>query len=321
MMGFCKQELRPDKQRLAYARACWKHTLKHAPRSAQFVQGMAEGSRLSLDHAALLTLHEEVYHQPHCTAFVATRKATASGKTIVAQNWDWLPNLYPWAGLLKLSIQGAPAAALYHYPGLWACAGINAHGLSLMWTGGGYLPKVAPLVGVPTYILIAEILQRKTVAEAIDFLFSVPIAGCFLFHLGDADGNIAVVEAAAGKLHIDVTSDLLFRANHYTCRDIVACSMQSDPLPKKEGVTTVFRYRRMKQLMAEHTGKITPAVTRAVLTDRHGKWPWIHAYPGGPEKEKLGGLTIDSLFAVCQDRTLTTCRGGFKPGPWQTLSA
>ena len=29
------------------------------------------------------------------------------------------------------------------------------------------------------------------------------------------------------------------------------------------------------------------AVTKAVLTDRHGKWPWIHAYPGGPEKERF----------------------------------
>ena len=321
MLGFCKQELRPDKRKLAYARTCWKHTLKHAPTSAQFVQGMAEGSHLSLDHAALLTLHEEIYHEPHCTAFAATRGATRGGKTIVAMNWDWAPNLYPWAGLLKLSMQGSPRAALYHYPGIWASAGVNEHGLSLMWTGGGYLPKVAPLVGVPTYILIAEILRLKSVDEAIVFLASVPIAGCFLFHLGDAQGNIAVVEAAAGKQFVDRTGDLLFRANHYTCRDIVACSAQSDPLPKEGGVTTFFRYRRMKQLMAQHAGKITPTVAKAVLTDRHGKWPWIHVYPGGPDKEKLNGLTIDSLFAVSQDRALTTCRGGHTPGPWQTVTA
>ncbi len=275
IMGFCKQELRPDTERLAYARACWKHTLKYAPQSAQFIKGMAQGANLSLDHAHLVTLHEEVYHQPHCTAFAATGSATRASKTIVAQNWDWAPNLYPWAGLLKLSVSDSPRTATYHYPGLWASAGINEHGLSLMWTGGGYLPKVAPLIGVPTYVLIAEVLRRATVDEAIAYLASVPIAGCFLFHLGDAQGNIAVVEGAAGKQTIDRSGDILFRANHYTCRDIMLCANQSDPLPTTNA-TTVFRYRRMKALMDQHAGKITPSITKSILTDRHGPWPWIH---------------------------------------------
>lgn len=319
MIGFCKQELRPNSARLAYARSCWKHTVKHAPVSAEFIRGMAEGSGLSLDHAGLITLHEEVYHEPHCTAFTASKTATRGGKTIVAMNWDWAPNLYPWPGLLDLSMTSSPRAALYHYPGLWASAGINEHGLALMWTGGGYLPKVAPLVGVPTYVLIAEILRRRTVNEAIAFLSAVPIAGCFLFHLGDAAGNVAVIEGAAGKQVVDRSGDLLFRANHYTCREIVACSSQADPLPTT-GATTVFRFRRMSELMKKHEGKLTPSITRKVLTDRRGRWPWIHVFPGGPDQEKLSGMTIDSLFAVSQDRTLTTCRGGETPGPWQTIA-
>jgi predicted choloylglycine hydrolase len=320
MMGFCRQELKPDKRKIGYARKCWKHTVKHAPESARFIEGMAQGSGLSLDHVGLLTLHEEVYHEPHCTAFAATGSATRAGKTVVAMNWDWATNLYPWAGLLKLTVKGAPRVATYHYPGLWACAGVNEYGMTLMWTGGGYLPKVPPMVGVPTYVLIAEVLRRNSVQAAVDYLAGVPIAGCFIFHLGDAAGNIAIVEGAAGKQAVDRTGDVLFRANHYTCRDIVACSKQTTPLPRKNA-TTVFRYERMKALMEEHGGKISVSVAKKVLTDRHGAWPWIHQFPGGKDSVTLGGMTIDSLFAVAQERALYTCRGGRTAGPWQVVEA
>lgn len=91
----------------------------------------------------------EIVHQPHCTALAAAGTAT-HGTTIIAQNWDWAPQLYPWAGLLRLALRGSPRVVTYHYPGLWACAGINEHGLALMWTGGGYFPLVPPVVGLPT---------------------------------------------------------------------------------------------------------------------------------------------------------------------------
>ncbi len=121
MLGFYYQELRPDKQKLAYARRCWEHVEKACPHSAQFMRGMARGSGLTVDQVALLALHEENHHiRPHCTAFAATGAATRGGKTLVAMNWDWSAQLYPWAGLLRLDARGSPRALTYHYPGLWA---------------------------------------------------------------------------------------------------------------------------------------------------------------------------------------------------------
>lgn len=318
ILGFCKMELRPDARKIAYAKKCWPHVQRHAPASAEMIRGIAEGAHLSLEHALLVTLHEEIYHEPHCTAFIAAGDATRDGKTIVAQNWDWNPQLYPWAGLLRLRVEGAPRAALYHYPGLWACAGVNEHGLSLMWTGGGYLPKVPPIVGVPTYVLIAEIMRRRSVEEATAYLAKVPIAGCFLFFLGDATGATAIVEGAAGRQVVDRAGPLMFRANHYTCPAIIACSNQQANL-KGKNVTTGFRYDRMGQLTRKHRGWFSPALARKILTDRGPRHPWLHQFPKGTEPE-LGGITVDSLFAVCEDRVLWTARGGRVPGPWQSLT-
>lgn len=321
IMGFCRLELAPDPRKMRYARSCWKYVVKHAPVSAEFLRGEARGAHLSLEHAVLLSLHEEICHEKHCTAFVSSRHSTpgGSGKTIVGQNWDWSPRLYPWAGLLRLGIKGSPRAALYHYPGLWASAGVNETGLALMWTGGGYTPYVKPIVGVPTYVLIAEIMRRRSVDDALAFLAPLRIAGCFLFFLADATGAVAIVEGAAGRMVVDRSDQVMLRANHYACPAIVRCSRQSARIPRQT-TTTLQREERMRELTARHRGRITAAVARRLLTDRHGAWPWVHGYPAGRDSVKLNSMTIDSLYAVCEDRVLWTCRGGREPGPWQSVT-
>ncbi len=315
IMGFVRQELRPDRKRLAFARRCEGHIENSAPTSAAFLRGMAAGSHLSLDHLTLLTLHEEIVHVPHCTAFVATGNATRGRKTIVAQNWDWAPNLYPWAGLLRLEIKGRPRAALYHYPGLWACAGVNDAGLALMWTGAGYFPKVPPAVGVPTYVIIAEILLRRSVAEALAFLKAVKVAGSFIFFLADAGGDVAVVEAVPGKLHIERSREAMTRANHYTCPELIQCSKQV----LKRGHASLMKHARMSELVGSNIGKLDANSAKKILTDRGSKWPGLNQFPCGKDSVALSGMTVDSLIAVCEERVLWTCRGGREPGPWQSV--
>ncbi len=317
LLGFCRQEVRPDRHRLAYARRCWKYVEKWAPTSAQFLRGAAAGSRLSLDQVTLLALHEEVCHKPHCTA-LAVRGEESGGKTIVGQNWDWAPQLYPWAGLLKLALRDSPRVVTYHYPGLWACAGVNDRGLALVWTGGGYFPLVPPVAGVPTYVLIAEVLRLNTVEEALAYLGGVKHAGSFIFLLGDPAGATAVVEAVPGRLAVDRSAAALCRANHFTDPGVLAAAGQAKP--RRGKTTTLQRGERMAALLEKHRGRVTPGAVKAILTDRGTAWPWLHQYPGGRQARTLDAMTIDSFFAVCQDRAFWTCRGGRTPGPWQLVT-
>ena len=319
IMGFCQQEVKPDKSRLRYAERCWKHIEQNARRSAQFLKGMAAGAHLSLPHVTLLTLHEEIYHMPHCTAFVATGEATRGGRTINGQNWDWATSLYDWPGLLRMRPKGGRETLTYHFPGLWACAGVNDAGLSLMWTGSGYFPQLKPRVGMPTYVLIAEILAKRTVDEAVDYLKSVRHAGAFIFFLGDARGDAAVVEGMPGPLAVERADRWATRANHYACDELVNCSKQNVPRHKKQ--TTRPRAARLEELVRQADGNFTVAAARKILTDRDGDWPWLHQFPGGGEQAvTLAGMTVDSLIAESTDRVLHTCRGGREPGPWQSVS-
>ena len=316
MLGFYYQEVSPSPSKLAYARRCWKHVERSAPRSARFMKGLARGSGLTLDQVCLLTLHEEIYHLPHCTAFAATGSQTRGGKTLVAMNWDWGAQLYPWAGLLRLNTQGSPCVLTYHFPGLWAGAGINEHGVSLMWTSSGLMPRLAPKVGVPTYVVIAEILRRKTVAAALRWLDSVEHAGCFIFLLGDAGGTIAVVEGLPGYTTVDQSAEALSRANHYMCRDAVRHSRQR--LKRGPAFTTTYRGPRMAKLIDTRC-PLGIGNAKEMLTERDGPGPWIHQLPFGRHRFTRNGMTLDSLIAACEDRALYTCRGGREPGPWQRI--
>src|SRR5204862_1819816 len=139
------------------ASQCWKQLKRWEKPVVEFIRGMAEGSKLSVEQLTLLLLHEEIYHTKPCTAIGATHDGTKDGNAIIGQNWDWNASLYSWSGITRLNARGIPNAVLYSYPGLWASAGINKHGLSLVWTGAGYLPKIKPIIGIPTYALIAGI--------------------------------------------------------------------------------------------------------------------------------------------------------------------
>ncbi len=317
LMGFCLQTVKPDKARLGYAARCWRYIEKDAPISAEFMQGIAAGAHLPLEYITLLSLQEEIAHMPHCTAFVATGAATVGGETINGQNWDFTSQYHPWASLLKLQLQGTLDTLTYQYPGLWACAGINEAGLSLVWTTTAANPPVAPEVGVPTYVLVAEVLRRRTVEEAIRYIQSVKLAGAFNFLLGDAEGSVAVVEALPELVWVDQSSQAMSRANHYVGEELIRLSLQDVSGSLKDTQATAFRAGRMAQLVRQHYGNISTGVARAILTDRTGPWPWLHQYPEGEEGRDAGMMSLDSFYAVSQDRAFHLCRGGYRPGPWQ----
>ena len=304
---FSAQEIKPSSSRLKYARNCWQCIEKDAAVSAAFIRGMSEATTIDTEHLTLLLLHEEIDQQsqfavPHCTAF-AVRRSAMTDNTIVAENWDWGPNCYYWPGLLKMKMQGSPVTLTYHYPGLWSACGINEHGLSLMWTGG-YNRPVKIAVGIPTYVLIAEILQLQTVNEAIRYLNAVNAAGAFIFLLGDATGDTCVVEVTPEGRITEKSIFPLYRANHFVHFPDKTCEGWES---KSDAQGSIKRYNGLGKILKQ-TSAMTAGEAKKILT----RPPLFF-------KTDSTSMTIDSLVAVCEDRALWTRRGGSKPGHWQKV--
>jgi hypothetical protein len=308
IQAFLAKEIFFNPQRLRYAQRCWKVLQGWEKPIAEFVYGMAQGAGLEAHVMTLLLLHEEVVHMEHCTAFGATGAGTKDGKALVAQNWDWNSHLYPWSGMLRLQTTTMPATVTYTFPGLWASAGINEHGLSLVWTGAGYTPKIAPRTGIPTYALIAGILTRRSAREAIELIKNSPLAGHFIFLIADAGGEVLLVEAVAGQVAVEKCQDVIGRANHFECPAICKASRQQLP-PVTPRLNSPPRRERLTELLSKYHGRIDAAVAQKVLRDHGapGTKPGytICQHPVGDSP----GMTIDSFYMLPAKREFWIARG------------
>ena len=303
--AFLHLEATPNPWRLRYAARCWERLKHWEAHVVEFVRGMAEGSKLSVEKITLLLLHEEIAHSKHCTAIGATGKGTADGRPIIAQNWDWNSRLYPWPSLLRLRSDAMLAALHYTFPGLWAGAGINEQGMSLVWTSAGSIPKMKPQPGIPTYALIAGILACKDCQQALALLRRTKIAGFFIFIIADARGEVWVIEGWPGRLEAVRCEDVVTRANHYECetpRRINKLFIDST-LPEQN---TQYRAERMTALAQRHRGKIDARRVEAFLCDEGvGEGKNICHRPSGTRRR----MTLDSFYCLPVQREFWIARG------------
>lgn len=314
MHGYMARETKPSHSRIGFAKACLPFIEKYTPFSFDFLQGAAEGSGFTLEQLTLLSLYEEIWkgsglaaqqhtYEGHCTAFVSSRSRSKDERTIVGQSWDFWPHDFPWVGLLRLQCDGHPVTLTFHFPGMWSGCGINSEGLAQMWTSTGFLPVLANAPGVPTYILISELLNRRSVPEAVDLLQKTPNAGAYIFLLADANGKTAVVEALpGGKLAVDY-SPVNCRTNQYEISGMIEASYQdlSDP----EAKSTKIRNKRAQSVLQSCNENLSLDVVKSALTTK----PIFR-------EEVFYCITIASLVACCEERALWHCRGGLKPGEW-----
>jgi hypothetical protein len=245
----------------------------------------------------------------HCTAIAATGPGTPSGSPILGQNWDGFTTMYPWAQLLRIKCNPWPATLLYSpYPGLWWGAGINEHGVSLVWTGADHKLRrrhTWPIVGVPTYALVAGVLACKNSVEVRKLLSTTTNAGGFIFFIADATGDTMVVESVPGKIVFIPCTDVIARANHLEDPTLVRESRQI--LPRSiPASNSPARGQRIHQLAEKYNGKLTPKAIEAILRDEDdtpGQTICQCAANGNPY------MTIDSFYCLPKERELRIARG------------
>ena len=160
---------------LRYAGQCTKAVKEYPPAILDEMEGMAEGAGMKLEEVVLISLHEETAGHKggalppvqHCTALAAAPPDTKDGKTYVGQNWDWMASVYGLSSMLLWKRPEGPSLLAYSYPGLWVGAGLNSAGVALCWTWGDGVGIKGPRVGIPSYVLIAQMLYQDTLEGAL----------------------------------------------------------------------------------------------------------------------------------------------------------
>ncbi len=203
-----------------------------------------------------------------CTSFAAFGKATADGRLVMGRNTD-----YAGGGLWDRH-----QAVLFYEPddgyrfasvtsaGLLKCNScMNEKGLCL---GAHFLflNDTKPDGWSFTFLEIEIMKKAATVQEAIDIVSNNPRAGAFAFLVCDGKTNeAAVIEAGATRVGVRKPEDsVIWETNMATTPEVEPADVF---LRNGIGKNPIGRFERMRMLLSEHTGRITPALAARFMGD------------------------------------------------------
>lgn len=303
---------------LRYAGQCGKAIRGYSALVTEELEGIAEGSGLKWEEAVLITLHEEVAGHKggelppvqHCTAIAAGPPDTRDGNTYVGQNWDWMASVYGLSSMLLWKRPEGPSLLAYSYPGLWVGAGLNSAGVALCWTWGDGLKIKGPRVGIPAYVLIAQMLYQDTLAGALAELRRATHAGWFAFVLADAKGRIVAADGTPEKLAVQDLRGHTARAS-YACRDILG-GAEGEPLKLHP------QCQRMFDLLGGSKGQLDRGALQGFFGDHKSTVCKHPQFKGGGGVDS-GGFTVDSMLFNCTTREAHVSRGPGCSGRWKTF--
>ena len=287
-----------------YAGACLNIVEKWSPEITEELHGVAEASDVSVVELVLMSLHEELYHRgdipkiEHCTAVAVGPPNSATGDTYVGQTWDWMGSVFGMSEMLHWKRSEGPSLLSYAYPGLWVGAGMNSAGLALCWTSASDETSRGPRVGVPSYLLITQMMYQETLDAAVEEARRAPHAGWFTFVMGDGEGNLLDVEGSPKELAVEKHTGTLARVD-YGSRQMTRTADGQD-------VQYTPRCRKMYELLRQTKGKIATGDLRNYFLT--------------PEHEIYNpGMTIDAFIFNTTKRKLEITRGLGSSGEWQTF--
>ena len=291
-------------QLLKHARKYVPFIESYSPETADELKGMAEGSGRLHEEIVMINALEErdAFSNAHCTTFAATGKATKDGETYEGQSWDGIESEW-WEGemglLFRVRRKLGPDILNYTNPGILSCAGLNSSGIGVNWNT---VPQKNPTIGVPSYLIVAEILRQKTVGEALDAVRRADRAGYFNFIITD-DTELYDIEATPTDLDISYSTDYIGRANHFVSEKF----RDSENVDVSTG--SIIRHNRMNRLLKENSGKIDLQTCMNILRD-HVNYPSsICCHPGEDPNPKQRGLTLDAWISIPSKKEIWVAHG------------
>jgi len=305
------------------------------PSYARTMEGVAlgSGSRL-LEIVALNVRYELMYSQfakiglkplprtGECTAFAAEPRAVKNGHLLMAQNWDWIPQV---EGLfLKIRNETGPNVLCFTEAGVvGGKIGLNSAGLGLLINGLVSNQDDWARLRKPFHVRCWEILRSRTLKGAQSVISRGERSCSANFLIGQqtklGTGIVVDVESAPGATRSYATKNgVVAHTNHFSD----AASLGVKQVVDEERRSTLQRFRRITELLDERTkdgGMLDLTISRAMLRDHDGRPESVcrHPNPSFPEDERYSSVV--SVVMDLYGRRLEATVGSPCEGEYQTL--
>jgi isopenicillin-N N-acyltransferase like protein len=193
-----------------------------------------------------------------CSHAALLPAATADGHLLLAQTWDFHPDLYASRVLWTLPTRSGGSLVTFTEAGILAKIGMNSSGVACLLA---FLASDAdqPHGGVPGHLTARLVLERATnAAEALRTIYSEPTSASVALTIacagGEGEGFAAACECSAGRVGLALPDDdgVLVRTNHF-----VALAVERDLALEPDGWHgSIVRRDFMRRWLRERAGRI-----------------------------------------------------------------
>jgi isopenicillin-N N-acyltransferase-like protein len=267
------------------------------------MRGIAEGA--GVEFAAILMLNARTemlklakrLRDPDpdgCTGVMVTPEASADGRLIHAQNWDWKLECAETAVVLRITRDDGPDILTFTEAGGLARSGLNAAGIAIT---ANYLESDRDYrqAGVPLALIRRKVLQSRYLALALHAVATTPKSASNNIMVSQAEGIAINFECAPDEcFQLHPEQGLLVHANHWLSP--VALAKLRDT-----GIATtpdsLYRDLRVRGLLTPKRGRITPDDVKAALFDDYQS-PWSVCRPPRPSLNSNLSATVAQIVMV-----------------------
>jgi isopenicillin-N N-acyltransferase-like protein len=272
------------------------------------MRGIAEGAAVDYAGVMMLNARTEILKlgeraalagkaavEPDgCTGVVVLPSASADGRVIHAQNWDWKAECAETTVVLKVRRDDGPDYLTFTEAGALARSGMNAAGISIT---ANYLEcdRDYRNLGVPLPFIRRKVLEKALVGEAMHVVYTTA-KSCSNNMMISHSGGVAIdFECAPDETFLVMPQGgLLIHANHFqspvALGKIVEKGVRNMP-------DSLYRDMRVEELLRPHLGRIRrDEVVHALLDDY--QTPWSVCRP--PRPSMVNNLTATVATIVME---------------------
>jgi isopenicillin-N N-acyltransferase-like protein len=272
------------------------------------MEGIAAGADIPFAHVALLNARTELLKLAEkpalrarlldpdgCTGVIVMPEATAGGRLLHAQNWDWKADCAETSVVLLIRRDDGPDILTFTEAGGLARSGLNSAGIAIT---ANYLESDRDYrdLGVPLALIRRKVLQEASPALAMHAVYATAksAANNMMVSASTPSGEAVAIDfecAPDETFQVHPDHGLLVHANHF--QSPVALSKLRDT-----GIAntpcTLYRDLRVRDLLAPHRGRIGVADIKRALADDFAT-PWSVCRPPRANLHGVESATVATI--------------------------
>ena len=301
------------------------------------MRGIAEGAGVDLEDLLSINVRTEVMfaararaaaaaggpaagggpRQGECTAFAVLPEASATGHTLIGQNWDWLLHCFDTVVVLEAEQDEGPNFVSVVEAGLLAKTGMNSSGLAVA-TNALVTDDDRGEPGVPYHVLLRAFMDCETISDALSAAQRGRRSSSANYLIAHRDGMAVDIEATPGdfsRLFLlfpeegVVTHTNHFRSPAFDRRDVSLWVMPDSP----------FRLERLRAVVEGASPQLSLDTFREALAD-HANYPsGVCCHPDARMDTHDQGSTVASVLMDLDDARIWVADGRPCTAPFREL--